>query len=71
MRMKKARVCGQNQGVPAAAELRKLTAEEKNAILIKIADTLEAKKAVIFSANAEDAPPFSLCITFIRPSFIA
>lgn len=38
----------------AAAELRKLTAEEKNAILIKIADTLEAKKAVIFSANAED-----------------
>ena len=38
----------------AAAELRKLTSEEKNAILLKIADALEAGKQEIFAANAED-----------------
>ena len=38
----------------AAAELRKLSTDEKNAILIKIADALEAEKATIFAANAED-----------------
>ena len=38
----------------AAAELRKLSTEEKNAILMKIADALDAEKAAIFAANAED-----------------
>ena len=38
----------------AAAELRKLTTEEKNAMLLKIADALEAAKPAIDAANAED-----------------
>lgn len=38
----------------AAAELRKLTTEEKNAMLLKIADALEAAKPAIVAANAED-----------------
>ena len=38
----------------AAAEMRKLSTAEKNAILLKIADALEADKAAIFAANAED-----------------
>ena len=38
----------------AAAELRKLTTEEKNAMLLKIADALEAAKPAIDAANTED-----------------
>ena len=38
----------------AAAELGKLSTDEKNAVLLKIADALEADKAAIFAANAED-----------------
>ena len=38
----------------AAAELGKLSTDEKNAILLKIADALEADRSAIFAANAED-----------------
>ena len=38
----------------AAAELRKLTTEEKNAMLLRIADALEAAKPAIDAANAAD-----------------
>ena len=38
----------------AAAEMRKLTTEEKNALLLRIADALEAAKPEIDAANAED-----------------
>ena len=38
----------------AAGELRKLTSEEKNALLGAIADALEADRAAVFAANAED-----------------
>ena len=38
----------------AAAELRKLTTDVKNAMLLKIADALEAAKPAIDAANAED-----------------
>lgn len=38
----------------AARELRKLSTEEKNALLIKIADQLEAERETIFAANAKD-----------------
>ncbi len=38
----------------ASAELRRLTTEEKNAALLRIADALEAAKSAIDAANAED-----------------
>ncbi len=38
----------------ASAELRRLTTEEKNAALLRIADALEAAKPAIDAANAED-----------------
>ena len=38
----------------AAGEMRKLSTEQKNALLLKIADRLEADKAAIVAANAED-----------------
>ncbi len=38
----------------AAGELRRLSAEEKNAMLIKIASSLEAEREAIYAANAED-----------------
>ena len=38
----------------AAGEMRKLSTAQKNALLLAIADRLEADKAVIVAANAED-----------------
>ena len=38
----------------AAGEMRKLSTEQKNALLLKIADRLEADKDAIVAANAED-----------------
>ena len=38
----------------AAGELRKLSTDEKNALLLKIADALEADRETIYAANATD-----------------
>ena len=38
----------------AAGELRKLSTDEKNALLLKIAETLEADREAIYAANATD-----------------
>ena len=38
----------------AAGEMRKLSTDEKNTLLTRIADALDAAKAEIFAANAED-----------------